>query len=548
MGNRFLKGAMILSLSMFATRLLGVLYVIPFQQMVGETGMALYSQAYTIYGTFISLSTLGIPVGIAKFISRCNSKGDYATSRRMFRFGLVFMAILGVVGFLTLFLIAPFYAEIVLGRTSLEDQYHTAAQITTAIRAVSFALIVIPPMAIFRGYFQGHQDMVPTSVSQFIEQLARVTFIIIGTFLIIRVFGMSTEAAVSFSVFAALLSGITAFIVLWYYWLKNKRKYDRLLKSSIQTDEAGNIAHLFAELVSYAIPFAILGMATNAFQIIDNTTFVHTLSLYGFTAREAWQANGIFTGSMFKLLMIPVSFAIAFGQPLVPELTHHLTAGNMRDVRKVLVQAIQLTFFITFPAVIGLSLLSHPVYVLVFGRGIEEINYLGGEIFRTGAFIGLFMALYSILTAVLQGIGAQFYGIGLLAAALVVKYVGNIFLIPRIGVNGATYATIIAYSFCIIGSLLVIKKRTAFKFGFMIRQLMPTIIFSAIMAAVVLIGRFSLELIIPFQEDSRIHALLYLGVLGTLGILVYFGLALYFDVVKALFGFQPSLKRLLKRK
>ncbi len=91
MGNRFLRGAMILSISMFATKFLGILYVIPFQNMVGASGMALYNYAYVPYSLFISLSTLGIPVGIAKFVSKYNAEGEYDTARGMFRYGIYFI-------------------------------------------------------------------------------------------------------------------------------------------------------------------------------------------------------------------------------------------------------------------------------------------------------------------------------------------------------------------------------------------------------------------------------------------------------------------------
>ncbi|MCL1950608.1 MAG: polysaccharide biosynthesis protein [Turicibacter sp.] len=538
---------MILSISMFATRLLGVVYVIPFQQMVGETGMALYSHAYNIYGLFLSLSTLGIPVGMAKFISRYNAKEDYFTSRRIFRFGLIFMTILGVVGFTILYFIAPLYARWVLSGVPVAEQYHSVSQIATAIRAVSFALIIIPPMAIFRGFFQGNQDMVPSSISQFIEQLVRVVFIIAGTFFIIRVLGMSTEAAVSFSVFAALLSGIAAFLVLLYYWMKNKRKFDALLKTSDPTQKSPDISHLFLELISYAIPFALLGLAANAYIIIDNGTLLGGLEHYGYNSLQATAAQGIFTGSLFKIIMIPVSFAIAFGQPLVPELTRFLTAGNGKEVRRVLIQAIQLTCFITIPAVIGLTILSHPIYVMLFGRGYEEMNIMGGEIFRVGASIGLFMALYSIVMAILQGIGAQFYGIALLAISLVIKFAGNVLLLPRFGVWGGVIATNAAFGFCIVGSLFIIKKRTHLKFGILIRKLAPTFIFSAIMALVVGGGRFVLYRVFPFNETSRLSGITYIAALGLLGIATYFGLAWYFDVFQSLFGFSPSLKGLLNR-
>lgn len=546
MGNRFLKGAMILSIGMFATRLLGLLYVIPFQHMVAETGMALYGFAYNIYGVFISLATMGIPVGTAKFIARYNSKGDYATSRRIFRFGVMFMIILGLLGFAILYLIAPWWAGRIV--SGVDNPYHSAEAITTAIRSVSFALIIIPPMAIFRGFFQGNQDMVPSSVSQFVEQLVRVVFIIAGTFIIINVMGMPTERAVYFSVFSALLAGLASFMVLWYYWIKNRRKFNTLWKNSEPSADTPDMAHLFWELISYAIPFAVLGLAANIFFLIDNNTWLLGMERWGAEDYVGMATMGIFGASLNKLIMIPVSFAIGFGQPLVPELTTHLTTGNRKEMRRVLIQAIQLTCFITIPAAIGISLLAHPIYVLLFGRGYEAMNYLGGEIFRTGSTIGLFMALYSILTAVLQGIGAQYFGIILMGISIIIKYAGNVVLMPLLGANGAIIATNLAFGFCIVGCLILIRKRAGLRFRTLIRKLMPIFVFSLLMGVIVWGGRELLNMVFPFNETSRFQGVVYIGVLGILGIAVYFGLAWYFGVIKSLFGFQPTLKRLLRRK
>jgi len=542
MGNRFLKGAMILSISMFATRFLGILYVIPFQRLVGETGMALYQYAYTPYSLFISLSTLGIPVGLAKFISKYNAAGEYDTSRKIFRSSLIFMFILALVGFFTLYGIAPWYANLILAG---EDALHNSqADVTMAIRTISFALLIIPPMAIFRGFFQGNQDMVPTSVSQFIEQLVRVAFILIGSFIIIDLRGGSTQEAVAFSVFSAFLAGVTAFFILCTFWFKNLKHYNKLEKSSVP-HEKRNFGPLFVELISYAIPFAILGLANNLFQIVDNMTFHHyMIQGAGVPNVLSEQLIGIYGGYLYKMIMIPVSFAIAFGQPLVPELTFHLTEGNKKEVRNTLMLAIQLTCFVTIPAVAGISLLAHPIYNLFFPSLIPELNQLGGQIFQTGAFLGLFMALYSIVTAILQGIGKQMYGIVFLAVALVIKYIGNVLLIPRLEVNGAILATIIAYLFCIMMSLIVAKKMTGFYFQRLFRRLLPICIFTVIMVVVVFVVGSVVNLLIDYRT-SYVSATLYVGVLGSVGAISYFCLAWYFDLL-TLFGIKFPMK--LKRR
>lgn len=538
MGNRFLRGAMILSISMFATKFLGILYVIPFQNMVGASGMALYNYAYVPYSLFISLSTLGIPVGIAKFVSKYNAEGEYDTARGMFRYGIYFMAALGVIGFLVLYNIAPYYAQNILaGEKALTN---SVEDVTMAIQTVSFALLIIPVMAIFRGFFQGNQNMVPTSVSQFIEQVVRIVFILGGSYYILNIKGGSTEDAVSFSVFSAFLAGVVAFGVLYYFWLKNVKQYNRLLKKSVP-HEPRSYPALFSELISYAIPFAILGLTTTLLQMVDQSTFNHSMILGGFPKDQVETAMGIYSGSLYKFIMIPVSFAIAFGQPLIPELTHYLTAGNMKEVRKNIVLAIQLTCFITIPAVVGISLLANPIYTLFFG-----FDELGGQIFQVGAFLGLFMALYSIITAILQGIGGQWYGIAFLVIAIVIKYIGNVLLIPLFLSNGASIATMIAYTFCICASLYVIKKKTGLKLASVFRRLTAILVFSFVMALVVGCVNFVLSFIMDY-EANRVISFVYVLIGGLIGMVTYFALSWYFDLVANLFGTKFSLNRFKQR-
>lgn len=543
MGNRFLKGAMILSVSMFLTKFLGILYVIPFKQLVGESGMALYGYAYSPYSLFISLSTLGIPVGIAKFVSKYNAAGEYDTARKMFRYAIYFMVGLGVIGFLLLYNLAPWYANIVLaGEAELSN---TVEDVTMAIQTVSFALLIIPVMAIFRGFFQGNQNMIPTSVSQFAEQVVRILFILVGSYYIINIKGGTTEQAVSFSVFSAFLAGVVAFAILYYYWIKNVKSYNRLLRQSVP-HEPRNYSTLFAELISYAIPFAILGLATNLFQIVDQTTFNHYMIEGGVEKKLAEDLYGMYSQELYKIIMIPISFAIAFGQPLIPELTHHLTAGNMKQVRKNLMLAIQLTCFITVPAVVGMSLLSKPIYIMFFNSSTPGYNEYGGAIFQLGAILGLFMALYSITTAILQGIGGQWYGIGFLFVALIIKYIGNVLLIPIFQANGATLATMIAYTLCISCSLYVIKRKTGFKLVTLARRLVAIFVFVFVMGVVVVGLKLILNQVLPYQ-NKYMFAVVYVGIVGIIGGCVYLGLSWYFDLLTNLFGTKFSLKTLKRR-
>ena len=543
MENRFLKGAMILSISMFLTKFMGILYIIPFQQLVGPSGIALYQYAYIPYSLFISLSTLGIPVGIAKFISKYNAAGEYDTSRKMFRYGVKVMLCLGLVGFLILYGIAPMYASHVLGGN--DKLTNSVEDVTMAIRTVSFALLVIPVMAIFRGFFQGNQNMVPTSVSQFLEQLFRIIFILVGSYVIIHWQGGTVNQAVAFSVFSAFLAGVVAFGTLYYYWRKNSKHYNALYEQSVP-HEPREYGKLFVELISYAIPFAILGLMTSLLQLVDQSTYNHYMIKGGFPIEQVESALGIYSGNLYKIIMIPVSFAIAFGQPLVPELTHSLVSGKMEEVKKNIRLAIQLTTFITLPAVVGMSVLAKPIYVLFFNSSTPGLNEMGAEIFTFGAFLGLFMALYSIVTAILQGIGGQWYGIAFLVVSLIIKYIGNVIFIPMFYSHGATLSTVLAYVFCIGASLIVVKRKTGFKVRTLMSDLLPTLLATAIMTLSVLILGMILTPVLS-HESGILHSLLLVAISGLVGIAVYFGVSHQLGLVANLLGDKFTFKSLMNK-
>lgn len=520
MNQSFLKGAFILSLSMFATKLLGIIYLVPFKALVGEEGMTLYGYAYTFYGLFISLSTLGIPVGLAKFISKYQAMGHYRVTRRVFRWSLVGMTLFGIVGYLTMYGIAPTYVKtILMDKPELMTQ---ANDIISVIRIVGVALLIIPVMALFRGFFQGNRTMTPTSVSQFIEQLLRVIIILVGSFVIIKGLGGTYQQAVSLSVFAAFLSGLLAFIYLAFYWFKHKKQYDQLLTQDIPLPSV-RMPKLMWELIQCSIPFALLGLATNLFQNIDTWDFHRLLTEAKVPFDRQTTYYGMYIMELAKIVMIPVSFAMAFSQPLVPELTQAAQKGDQEGVRKTIHLAFRLMFFITIPAVVGMCLLSTPLFISFYNSS-DAVNQLGGELFRVGCWLGLCYSLYSIISAILQGLNLQNKGILFLIIALGVKYLTNQWLVPTFGVNGFIYSTFIAYGSWVGLSLVVIKQKATLSMRQIGKELLSILITTFLMALVVQATQWGLSFVWT-EPLSQFQAMMVLLIGGGIGVGVYFAMS-----------------------
>ena len=170
--SKFLRGTLIVTLGTFLVKFLGMIYVFPFHALVGTEGGTLYTYGYIPYTIFKYCNGRGAACCF-KIVSKYNALGDYKTSRRMFRSGMVMMIVTGVLSFLVLYMTAPLFAEAMLGKQSVHSNI---GEVTTIIRLVSFALIVVPAASLIRGYFQGHQSMGPTTVSQIIEQIIRIVF------------------------------------------------------------------------------------------------------------------------------------------------------------------------------------------------------------------------------------------------------------------------------------------------------------------------------------------------------------------------------------
>ncbi|HAX72980.1 MAG TPA: polysaccharide biosynthesis protein [Firmicutes bacterium] len=543
--NRFLKGAFILSFGMILSKILGLVYVFQFVNLVGEAGNSLYSYAYNYYTLFLSLSTMGIPLGIAKFVSRYNAQGEYDTSRKMFKNGAVVLIGLGVVAFTLMYITAPSQAARVLGS---KDTVNTVEHVTVAIRLVSFALLIVPIMALFRGFSQGHHDMLPTSVSQVVEQLVRVACIIGGSYFIIFGLDLDPRYAVYFSVFAAFIAALAGLGVLYYYWRKNVPHYDELLAQTIP-HEPRNIGELWKELIIFAVPFAILGLSTSLYNFIDATSLNSALTSSGLNSKLADLLFGVYNTNLFKVIAIPITIAIAFGQPLIPELTTLHMQGDKKGVRKNISLALQMIAFIIIPAVIGLSVLAQPVYVALFNSRTIGINAWGIEIFRIGSYIGLFLGTYSIIASILQGINQQYKGIIYLAIGVFIKAIINVPLVHLFQIDGSIYATMIGMSVTLVLCMHTIMKETNFKLNLLLRRLFAITLFASIMGGIVFGVNGLLEIWLPVgvEPASRINAMIHLVVAGGLGMIVYFALAMYFDLTTLIFGNKFSLNSIKNR-
>ncbi|MBP1968940.1 O-antigen/teichoic acid export membrane protein [Virgibacillus natechei] len=492
--SNMVRGAMMLTIASFLSKFLGMIYVIPFNALVGETGGVLYSFAYTPYNIILSLSTIGVPLAVSKFVSKYNAMGDYETGRRMFKAGISLLMVSGFLAFLVLF----FSAEWLAGNYITDEDAGSIAveDVTFVIRMVSFALIIIPAMSIVRGFFQGYQSMGPTAVSQVVEQVVRIVFLLTAAFIVMIVLDGEVSTAVGFATFAAFIGGGASALVLWGYWRKRKPGLDKRLQQQTYTNEIPR-KDLFIELFSYAGPFIIVGLATSLYQLVDQFTFERAMVARG--EGNIWEiAFAVINFYGHKLVIIPVTLATGLSLAIIPALTKIFTQKNHEELYEQINQAFQIVLVLVIPAVVGLSFLSEEAYGALYGLGNIEIT---GNLLGWYAPVGLLFALFTVSSAVLQGINEQKYAVISLTGGLLVKILLNIQLIHMFGAKGAIFGTALAVGTAVTLNLLRIKSKIQFSFRKLIKRTMLIAIFVSIMCLVIWVVMAVFGMFLPYETE-----------------------------------------------
>lgn len=527
--SKIVRGTMLLTVAAFLSKFLGMIYVIPFNELVGAQGGALYSYAYTSYNVILSISIIGVPAAISKFISKYNSLGDYQTSMRIFRLGMIMMTISGLVAFLALFFSAGFLANIIMGGN--DDYGNTVEDVKHVIQMVSFALLVIPGMSVIRGFFQGNQSMGPTAVSQLIEQIVRIIFVLSSVILVIKLFDGSITTAVGFATFATFIGALASCVVLGLYWKKRKPNIEKeLLKQSYSANLSTK--HMIIELFQYAGPFVLVGIATPLYQLVDTFTFNRAMFSIDMTKEITDTAFSAINLYGHKLIIIPVTIATGLSTAILPAMTKSYVTNNRKLLYDQMHQALQIVLVLVIPAVFGLTILSSEAYGSIYG--MENLN-VTGPLLAWYAPIALLFSLYTVSSSILQGINEQRFTIVSLIAGFLIKVLFNMTLIQTFGAKGSIITTGLAVGTAVLLNFWRIKVSIRFSFKSTFKRAMLITIFSSIMAAVVFLVKILFAKIMPYEE-SRLYSLFMLIIGVGVGGFVYLWLAYKSTLLERTFG------------
>lgn len=509
--SNFLEGALIATIAIFFTKFLGIVYVIPFYSIIGDQGGALYGYAYTIYNFFLVISSAGIPFAISKLTSEYNALKKYKEKEYMFKKAQKLIFAFSFTSFLICFIFARDIATIILGDTTGGN---TIEDITFVIRCVSFAILVVPLLSISKGYLQGHNYIKPSSISQVLEQLVRISVIIFGSYLTLKVFKLSLKTAVGVAVFGAAVGAIVAYLYLI-------KKLKLIKKDNIENKEKLNKEEkkeIIKKLIYYAIPFIIISVASSLYNFTDMVLLNRGLEYLGYSGIDSETIISVFTTWGNKLNMIVTSIATGVAVSLIPSISENRAKNDNKGINDKINKILQIFFYVALPLAIFMSLFAKEIWTIFYGN-----SYFGPKIFKLLILTAAEDALYIMINNALQGLNKTKVIYLAVTCGLLTNLCLDIplmLLLNKLGIDayyGAIVATLIGYSISLIIPLISLKKDFKINFNDTTKKLPKLFIVYSIMIFLSLIYR-----VIINNVTNRISLILLLGVIGIILIIIYF--------------------------
>ena len=526
---QMLRGTVWLTASNFISRLLGAAYIIPWYIWMGKHGAeanGLFTMGYNIYAWFLLISTAGVPVAVAKQVAKYNTKGQEEHSFAMIRGFLKFMSLLGLVFAIIMYLLSPVFANLSGGGKDL----------IPVMQSLSWAVLIFPSMSVIRGFFQGHNNLKPYAISQIAEQVIRVIWMLLTAYFIMKVGSGDYVEAVTQSTFAAFIGMGASLLVLVYYLWKTG-----LLQHIIHRPESDNeidTKALLWDTIREAIPFIVTGSAIQLFQIIDQMTYSNVMSWFtNYSRSELLVQFSYFSANPNKITMILIAVATSIGGVGIPLLTENYVKGDFRAAGKLVQDNLTMLVAFLLPATIGAVAIAEPLYTVFYGKP----DSLALGLFILAMLQTIILGLYTVLSPMIQALFQNRKAILYFGYGVLVKLILQVPFIYFFKAYGPLLSTTIGLMIPIVLMYREIHVVTKFNRKTVFKRSLLTAILTFIMLVVVLLSALILGFV--FKPNGRVTSMIYVAVIGGVGIIVYGGLGLRLRFLDRFIGSKAASLR-----
>ncbi|USB33310.1 oligosaccharide flippase family protein [Paenibacillus sp. YPG26] len=489
--GKMLRGAVLLSLAAIVTKLLGTLQKIPLQNIGGDGVFGIYNTVYPFYTLLLTLATAGFPVAVSRFVAEREAAGNRAGAAEVLRLSGMVMLTLGCAGGLGMYFGAPLLAHWIGNQ-----------QLVPALRCAAPALFFVPASAALRGYFQGLQDMMPTAVSQVMEQAIRVGVMIV-LLLTYTAAGASDSTVAAGAMIGSAAGGLAGLGVMLLYWQKHRRSTEviswerdrsgwrdsqedtlskpiaggRRQSEGEPRDVEARGGRLLKQLLAYAIPICLAALAVPLMGLVDTFTLPRLLKQGGWDELGSMIQVGIYNRGI-PLVQLVTMLASSLSVLFIPAMAEFKFRGDQGSIESHSRLALRWFWLIGLAASAGLAVLAEPINIMLYkdAAGTDAMQWIA-----LTAAPGTMLALTA---ALLQGLGTVRAPALYLAGAAALKIVLNLLLVPQLGITGAAIAGVAAYSLAAALSLALLVKTTALRLRLADAVLKPALLVAALALAV----------------------------------------------------------------
>lgn len=441
--NTFFGGAAILAISIAIVKVIGALYKIPLGRILGDVGFGHFNNAYAIYNLLLMVSTAGLPVAMSKTISEANALNRRNQVDRVFRVCLVTFVILGTISSLVMFLFAQDLANL---------QGDSLA--APAVRVMALSCFFVCAMSAYRGYAQGHSDMVPTAVSQVLEALTKLLVgLALAWYLLYLGFGSEYSAAGAIG--GVTVSGLVSLVYLMI--LHHRRGRARNLAPT--DDKPERAGRILKTLLAIAIPITLSSSVVPITTYLDTVQVQNLLqSALGYTEELAVSLYGCYQKAV-TIYNLPAAFMVSLTACIVPAVSAALTQKDTLGAGKIAESALRVGSLLALPAGVGLAVLSAPIIQMLYPETNQEVA--SHCLFVLG-IASVFVCMMLLCNAILQANGRAGLPIWFIAIGSAVKLLVNFMLvqIPAVGIKGAPMGTLVCFVLVAVLELIAIKRVT----------------------------------------------------------------------------------------
>ena len=456
--TNFLAQGTILVIASFVAKAIGMIYRIPLTLILGDDGNGYFSTANEFYTIILMISSFSLPLAVSRLVAEREYAGEVKNSYKVLICSLRFAAVTGGILSILTFLLGGVITKYVMG----------VELASYALRVLAPAIFLFALTGVLRGFFQGHGTMVPTAVSQIIEQIINAIVSVAGAYVMLQ-YGLKlgekkgdaelgTALAAAGGTFGTVASVGVALLFMIVIYLGYRNGFKRRMKKD-KTRRRESDRAIYRAITYTILPIVLSTLVYNISTIIDQGVFNHILAGMGFTQKQYATVWGIYSGKFRVLMNVPLSIASCLAPSVVPALTEAMANNDLREAGLRTRDTIRYTMVFTIPCAVGMAALARPIMMMLYGN--NDSLALAAGIMQSGALLTVLLALSTLTTGILQGLGEMQAPL-VHAATAVAIHLGFLVLFVvkfKWNIYGVVYANIIfGLIICLLNARSIRKK------------------------------------------------------------------------------------------